>query len=377
MSGRADTMLDGIYVEFVRSVFTALVPSVIMSIGFVGGGALIAWQAQDPIIAAIVLAGAIASVVRLAVAGYWKREALDPVFDIERARILDRRFGAAYLAFAVILGIFGARAFMLPAPGAHMLTICLLIGYCAGVSAGIALRPWIAVPSMIISLVPAIIAGLFRGEAIYWATSAMSAALLAGGVRSLLERHRHMIKEIGRRITFGNMARMDVLTALPNRLALREWFEENVTTSPRANMVAVHCLDLDGFKPVNDSFGHPVGDALLGAVARRIARILRDSDTAARLGGDEFAIVQCGIGHADEANLLAQRVSAAISRPFQIEGHAIEISTCVGYAISDDKADDLERLIALADEALYIAKRRGGGVVRHDPSTESAQTYAA
>jgi len=377
MSGRADTMLDGIYVELVRSVFTALVPSVIMSISFVGSGALIAWQAQDPIIAVLVLAGAIASVARLFIAGYWKREALDPAFTVERARVLDRRFGAAYIAFAVILGIFGARAFMLPAPGAHMLTTCLLIGYCAGVSAGIGLRPWIAVPSMLIALIPAIVAGMFRGEAVYWATSAMSAALLAGGVRSLLDRHRHMIKEIGRRITFGNMARMDVLTALPNRLALREWFEEHVTTSAQHSMVAVHCLDLDGFKRVNDNFGHPVGDALLGAVARRIARVLRDSDTAARLGGDEFAIVQCGIGHPDEANLLAQRVSAAISRPFQIEGHMIQISTCVGYVISDEKADDLERLIALADEALYIAKRRGGGVVRHDPSTASVQTYAA
>jgi diguanylate cyclase (GGDEF)-like protein len=375
--GRNESMLDGIYIELVRSIFTAFAPSLIMSIGFVASGSLIAWQTGDAILAWLVGIGGIFSVMRLFVAIRWRSEALSPAFSSIRARELERRFAPPYYAFAVVLGLFGARAFTLPTSGGHVLTMCLLVGYAAGVASGMGLRPRIAVPSMVVAMVPGVIAALFVPDATYWATAAMAAALLAGGIGSVLNRYELIYREIGRRITFGNMARIDVLTALPNRLALREWFEEHVTLNPRPSMVAVHCLDLDGFKPVNDSFGHPVGDALLGAVAKRLARALRESDTAARLGGDEFAVVQCGIGHPDEAQLLGQRLSAAINRPFQIEGHDIHISTCVGYVVSEDKADDLERLIAMADEALYVAKRRGGGVVRHDPGAPTLTVVAA
>lgn len=374
---RADTLLDGIYVEFVRSLYVAFIPSVIMSVGFVAGGVLIAQETGDSVLAVIVLAGTLASLVRLTIAWEGRAEAFAPGLGVERARRLERRFGLSYLAFALCLGAFGIRVFMLPATGPHMLAVCLLVGYGAGVSAGIALRPRIAVASMLVGIVPGVVAAFAVMHHSYWATAAMMLALLVGGIRSLLDRHRLMVKEIGRRITFGNLARRDVLTDLPNRLALREWFEEKVTFNPYAGLIAVHCLDLDGFKAVNDSLGHPIGDALLTAVARRLTQIIRNTDMVARLGGDEFAVVQCDINHPEEADLLARRIEAAIRQPFRIGGHVAKISTCVGYALSTDRDDDLEPLLSRADEALYVAKRTGGGIFRQEEEQAAPSLHAA
>lgn len=375
-AARDDDAAVGIYVELVRSIYGAFIPALIMSIGFVVAGSLIAWQTGDVAMTVIVALGTVSSVVRLFVALRWQREAYGPELDVDRARLLERRFAITYLAFSVVLCLFGIRAFMLPRPEVHMLTTFLLIGYGAGVAAGIGLRPWIAIPALLVGIIPGMIVALFQGDPIYWATSAMSVALVGGGIRSLRDRHQGMVKEIGRRITFGHLARIDALTALPNRLALTEWFEQRIVARTRGDMVAVHCLDLDGFKPVNDSFGHPVGDALLGAVADRLSSSIRASDIVARLGGDEFAVVQYGIQHVDEAALLAQRLAAAIGRPFQIEDREIRISTCVGYVTSGDRADDLERLIACADAALYDAKRFGGGVMRHQETALSGRRPA-
>ena len=374
---RAETVLDGIYVDLVRSIYAALIPSLIMTVSFITGGTLVVHQTGDITLALLVAAGTLTSLIRLAVAFGGRKEAFDTGLGVERAQRLERHFAAAYLAFAVCLGAYGARVFMLPATEAHLFTVALLVGYGAGVSAGMALRPRLAIASMVIGLVPGIVSAFMVPNESYWATAAMMTALLAGGIRSLLDRYRFTVREISRRITFGNLARTDGLTDLPNRLALREWFEEHVTLNSRAGLVAVHCLDLDGFKTVNDEHGHPVGDALLAAVGKRLAYIIRDTDMAARLGGDEFAVVQCGMRHPEEAAVLARRIEAAIRQPFRLGGRVAKISTCIGYAVSDDRAEDLEPLISRADEALYIAKRRGGGIaVQIDEKAEKIPAAA-
>jgi diguanylate cyclase (GGDEF)-like protein len=297
-----------------------------------------------------------------------KAEAKAGGMELSRARLLQRRFTAAYFAFALVLGMFGYRTLQLPYPEVHMLMVCMLVGYGAGVAATVGLRPRIAIPSMLAAVAPALTAALARPDEIYWATSLLTSGFLIGGIESVRSRHRTAVRSIGRRIAFSALARQDGLTALPNRLALREWFDERVTCAGKAGMTAVHYLDLDGFKPVNDRFGHPIGDALLVAVSQRITSTIRDSDMAARFGGDEFAVIQCGIRHADEAALLAQRLATAIGQPYQIEGNPIRISTCVGYVVSEDGGEDFEYLLHVADDALYASKRAGGGVTRWLPT---------
>lgn len=361
---------DAIEIELIRSLYDGFLPSVIMSVGFVLCGALIAWRTDDPILEALLLPGLVASILRLLVVWRDNREAARPRLAIAAARRLERRFALTYYAFAAILGIFGLRVFWLPShgAGAHLLMLALLIGYAAGVAAGIGLRPRIAIPSMIVAVAPPVVAILAAAKPLYAATAVMTCAFLAGGIFSLRKRHARALVDIGRRLTFASLARQDALTALPNRLALRESYDEaDYAAADATRLTALHCLDLNGFKPVNDRFGHPMGDALLAAVAKRLAGAIRESDIAARLGGDEFAIVQRDIVHPDEARLFAQRIVAAIGRPYRIGEQTLHISTCVGYVVAEDSTRDLEQLISLADEALYAAKRNGIGVKRYEP----------
>jgi diguanylate cyclase (GGDEF)-like protein len=161
-----------------------------------------------------------------------------------------------------------------------------------------------------------------------------------------------------------HMARHDALTDLPNRSLFREQVEDALKRVPRDEQVAVHCLDLDGFKSVNDALGHPVGDALLKQVADRLRACLREQDSVARLGGDEFAVVQVGAAQPEGATVLAQRMIEALTAPFDIDGHQVIIGASVGIAIAPIDGDAADQLLKNGDMALYRSKSDGRGTYR-------------
>lgn len=343
----------------IRSLFHSFVPLSLMTACLIMCGGGIVWRTGDPILLALLVAGLLASVARLVMAWTQGKKAAHPKLDLEGARRIERRFAVPYLAFAAILGLFGARAFMLPDAHVHMLTIGLLLGYCSGVAISMGLRLRIAAPAMTFALLPTCIMALFTPDLLYWMLGALLAGLLIGGVQHLFHRHELAAQTIGMRFALGKLARVDALTALPNRLALREWFDERIAADPES-LIAVHYLDLNGFKPVNDEFGHPVGDELLAAVGKRIAHAIRDSDIAARLGGDEFAVVQFGLPGEGHAESLAGRLRDAIARPFRIGDLTIRISAGLGFVIANAEGSrDLDHLLGLADQALYASKRTG------------------
>src|SRR5262249_41797083 len=138
----------------------------------------------------------------------------------------------------------------------------------------------------------------------------------------------------------AHMALHDALTDLPNRVLLGEHLEHALARVERGEIVATHLFDLDHFKNVNDSLGHPVGDKLLKMVAERLRGLIREADTVARMGGDEFAIVQVGIAQPSDATSLAQRVIEAVGKPFEIDGHQVTIGTSIGIAISPADGTD-------------------------------------
>jgi diguanylate cyclase (GGDEF)-like protein len=173
-------------------------------------------------------------------------------------------------------------------------------------------------------------------------------------------------------LTFEALARRDVLTALPNRLALREWFEDRAAAARPHKLIGVYCLDLDAFKPVNDTFGHPAGDMLLKTVAERITHSLRAGDIAARLGGDEFVVILHDLKNREEAWAMAHRLRRRMAEPFDVRSYEIQISACVGYVLSERAHLDLDELLALADKSLYLAKTRGSGVEFDDSLLEIA-----
>ncbi|MBS0242216.1 MAG: EAL domain-containing protein [Proteobacteria bacterium] len=170
-------------------------------------------------------------------------------------------------------------------------------------------------------------------------------------------------KQAAEKIEF--LARHDPLTALPNRHVFNEIISHQCKRALRGAQTAVLCLDLDHFKMVNDTLGHPIGDRLLRKVAHRLANCVRPVDTIARLGGDEFAIIQVDAHQPHGAAALAQRLVAEISRPYDIDGHKIVIGTSIGIALSPDDGVEADVLVRNADMALYRAKAEGRGAYRY------------
>ncbi len=162
----------------------------------------------------------------------------------------------------------------------------------------------------------------------------------------------------------AHMTFHDGLTDLPNRMLLGERVEDALVRVGRNGEVAILCLDLDHFKDVNDALGHPLGDALLIATAKRLAACVRDGDTVARLGGDEFAIVQVGAEQPQGARTLAQRVIDTISEPYLLEGHKVISGVSIGIALAPGDGSDAAKLLKAGDMALHRAKGDGRGIYR-------------
>ncbi len=161
-----------------------------------------------------------------------------------------------------------------------------------------------------------------------------------------------------------HMARHDALTDLPNRLMLRERLEHELKRVKRGECLAVLCLDLDHFKSVNDTLGHPIGDELLKVVAERLRRCTREPDTIARLGGDEFAIIMTGMERPTDAVALAKRIREAITKPYHLDGHQIVADISIGISLAPMDASEPDQLLKNADMALYGAKGDGRGTYR-------------
>jgi diguanylate cyclase (GGDEF)-like protein/PAS domain S-box-containing protein len=168
------------------------------------------------------------------------------------------------------------------------------------------------------------------------------------------------------------LAFYDALTGLPNRVLLDDRLTQTIASSRRHNRdFALHMLDLDGFKAVNDTGGHAAGDSILKIVGRRLLNVLRESDTLARLGGDEFVVVQPAIESRDDAERLAQRLIDAVDTPFVANRREYKIGLSVGIVISEKGGQPARTLMHSADAALYAAKQAGRGTYRvFEPAEE-------
>jgi diguanylate cyclase (GGDEF)-like protein len=153
----------------------------------------------------------------------------------------------------------------------------------------------------------------------------------------------------------------DPLTGLPNRALLEDRLKSAIAVAQRQfTALSVLLLDLDGFKRINDEWGHHAGDLVLVEIASRLRDALRESDTAARLGGDEFVLVLPAtplVGALETARALVQ----LIAQPIEIDGHARTVGASIGIAVSPDQGRDAESMLAAADRAMYEAKHAGGG----------------
>jgi len=157
-----------------------------------------------------------------------------------------------------------------------------------------------------------------------------------------------------------SQAHYDLLTRLPNRALLADRMKQALAHSQRSGEILAVCLmDLDGFKPVNDSFGHKAGDALLQEIARRLLDSIREGDTAARMGGDEFALLLGGFKSAEQCEFTLRRLLDAVAVPTSFEGRAIRVSGSIGVTLFPGDSREAEQLLRHADQAMYKAKENG------------------
>ena len=162
-----------------------------------------------------------------------------------------------------------------------------------------------------------------------------------------------------------HMAQYDALTHLPNRALFNDRLQQAIAAAQRNKAhLALMFIDLDKFKPVNDTYGHGVGDLLLKDVALRIQDCLRESDTAARIGGDEFVILLPAIETQRDAGKVGEKILHALNQPFELAGHTLQISASIGVAVYPEHGKDEKLLVKSADIAMYHAKKNGRNNVK-------------
>jgi len=190
-----------------------------------------------------------------------------------------------------------------------------------------------------------------------------NAQLFIGTMRDITERKQNEARIV-------HLATHDALTDLPNRHLLQDRVRQAISHAERFEdiKVALMFVDLDGFKQVNDDYGHDIGDLLLVEVTRRIRGILRSEDTTARQGGDEFIVTLPNIRQSLGASVVAEKLLQALAAPYYIDGNEIRISASIGLALYPDDGKDVETLLNHSDAAMYAAKLAGRGVYRfYDP----------
>lgn len=181
-----------------------------------------------------------------------------------------------------------------------------------------------------------------------------------GSPKRMVGTHTDISKHKESEDTIWQQANFDSLTGLPNRRMFFDRLKEEIKKSARKKtMFALMFMDLDGFKEVNDQFGHQAGDDLLKAVTQRVSKCIRASDTFARLGGDEFTIILSTIDHAQASSIIAEKILTAISTPFELAVGKVSISASIGVSIYPLNGTSSDKLISIADSAMYDAKAQG------------------
>jgi diguanylate cyclase (GGDEF)-like protein len=161
-----------------------------------------------------------------------------------------------------------------------------------------------------------------------------------------------------------HLAHHDVLTALPNRTLYMDRLGQQIRVAKRENKeLAVLFVDLDRFKPVNDRYGHNVGDLVLKEVADRLADSVRSADTVARIGGDEFTVIVGAMEHADDARVVAEKIRDEVCRPIEVQGVAHQLGASIGVSLFPQDGEDADALTSRADMAMYAAKTSGRNTI--------------
>ena len=369
---RRPSAYSDVQVELIQTMFRGLIPTVLVgTASLVGMTAVLAKHYGDPFLWTIAAVMLLICSLRLGcVIAFCRRRSAELTIT---AALKWRRFYGMFtylyclsLAYATVYAGYhlDATAWALCTMGTFAL--------CAGIGARSGMRPWITHACCFTMLVGLCLAFVPRGGLLGGSSCVLVAAFAVSHYYSTQVKFEILVEQLRSRRKLRELAEHDTLTGLSNRRC----FEASLKTAFQQRCpIAVLFIDLDGFKGVNDSFGHATGDALLQQVAGRLSGAVRGSDLVARLGGDEFAILHGAVATEETACLLAERINLAIGLPFQVSEQLILIGASVGIRLSNGREISADTLLRDADRALYRVKQAGGKsfsfanrLLKHDPA---------
>jgi diguanylate cyclase (GGDEF)-like protein len=301
----------------------------------------------------------IVGVARAASIVCYRRGRHDPDDAVSIKRWELRALLGAWAFAGLVGGVGGYTVIAHPGSELELLISCCVMGYIAGISSRNASRPLISVGQITLTCIPFMIALVARADIVH---------LLLAGFIAVLDLSTIVICRsvfdniISRQIAFRKIetiAQRDALTDLWNRAAFLELLERHIAAiQGTRNIMALISIDLDRFKDINDTLGHPVGDMILKDVANRVRSVIRPGDEIARIGGDEFLVLLVTTDVA-EVEAAARRILAIFSSPFKINTRQTNCGASIGYAVAPMDGSTLEALFRNSDLALYEAKRQG------------------
>ncbi|VWX47180.1 GGDEF domain-containing protein [Novosphingobium sp. 9U] len=375
-----------VYRDLVAPLFTMRMPILGFGIlfAFVSGLIFVRWH--DPIILALGASAALVTVVRLLVISRFYK-AGGSSQPVQALLGWERVYTALTFVFALLLAGLNVRVLMVHEPLMLAATVSLVFTFGAGLVSRTACRPRLCTGSLLIAVLPTALAMLRHvghpdGQALHGEFFLLLSFLLVAVLGMSLDSVRHLyaatLEQLITKHDLAKLARVDALTGLPNRLMLRENYQARLEMAERSGtQLALHFLDLDGFKAVNDQAGHPAGDKMLREVAARLQGTVRADDVVFRLGGDEFVVLQTGVAHRDEAELLARRIIKQLSEPYFIEEREMRISVSIGIALAATMESELDDLVGSADAALYCSKARGKAQLQFSDGERAANATVA
>jgi diguanylate cyclase (GGDEF)-like protein len=355
-----------------RDVRQALVATLFASPSSLAAGALsgsaisavIGWSSHDHL---LIYLGALISVVgaiRVASAMAYRDTAEEQ--RNAGARNWERLYEFGAWSFAAMLGLLTYLTITRePDIQLHMLAAATTTGYAAGISGRNAGRPAIAIGQLSLAAVPLTAALVQSGNLACWTLAFANILFIVAMLEITLRTYQvvltamsaaHSQAQLAQR--FERLAQIDSLTGLRNRFALKSSLDRLLELGGGADSASLLWIDLDRFKEVNDTLGHPVGDQLLRVVAERLQVVVHEQDCLARFGGDEFVLLAAGTNRRD-AKALADRILGLFATPFVVDGAALHVSASIGIVTVPHTGLDAEILLKYADMALYHAKTTG------------------
>lgn len=273
---------------------------------------------------------------------------------------------------ALILGLLWAAPpllfFHAARPGAQLMIVTLTAGMLFGGAFTLARTPLAAASFALPIVISSAVTLLADADADHMRLALVLCIYVAVLGRGVFGEAARFKAQILAQVAAEHQARTDPLTGLPNRRAFIDTMERELARIRRhGGSFLLLCLDLDGFKAINDAFGHQAGDELLSEAARRMRAALRSTDLVARLGGDEFAVIATEVGNLETARLVAARIASCFEQPFMFEDRPMRCTVSVGGALGPGHGSDQQSLFRNADVALYQAKAQGGGLRLFEP----------